>query len=64
MKTAAECLEHAFLCERRARATLDRLDRRILIECAKHWRTLASTARPRSVREPGRDGSAQPMNKV
>ena len=43
MKTKAECLQHAVLCERMA-ADADRANRETLLATAAHWRTLADHA--------------------
>jgi hypothetical protein len=43
MKTRSECLQQAALCEQMA-ASADRGGRRMLLETAAHWRTLAAHA--------------------
>lgn len=48
MMSALECLHKAEHCERMARASADSMDRRMLIETATYWRTLARTAEARS----------------
>ena len=44
MRTTLECLAQAEHCESMARASFDEMNKRMLRETAKHWRTLAKVA--------------------
>ena len=52
--TPRECQLKADYCERMALAAPDDIDRRMLLETAKHWRNLARTARTLSSSAAGR----------
>ena len=45
MKTRAECLEHATMCERMAADAHRKADRMALLATAGQWRTLAEHAK-------------------
>jgi len=44
MKSAFECFQHAAKCEEQAKQATSKAGRSMLIEAAKHWRTLGNTS--------------------